>query len=86
MAQTFKKVVFAATAAAGFASFSPAAEPPQSPVEIVKISTRDKGPSDETKAAAILACMVVLGGVGAWASLRNRPMFGNEDDDDCWKL
>ena len=86
MTQRFRKTLLAATAAAGFAGMSPAVEPLNSRlVEIVKVSTTDEGPSEETKTAAILACMIVLGGLGAWASLRGRSMFGDRNDDDCWK-
>ena len=89
MAQSLRKTALAATIIASFATFSPAAEPPQqNPVEIIRVSTNERSDED-AKAYALAGCLIVLGGLGAYAVIRNRlrsrDITGDRNEDDCWK-
>ena len=94
MARTFKNTLLATAALAGFASMSPAEEPlklkPVEPVTIVSVSTRSEASDDDTKRAAVLASLLALSGLGTWALMRKRSLFGEDikgdrSEDDCWK-
>jgi len=86
MAQSFRKTVLTTAAIVGFASMSPAVEPPlKSPVEIVKVSAGNEESRKDAKTYAAIACLIMLGGLGAYAFARERSMSGDKSDDDCWK-
>ena len=85
MSQLFKKAILTTAAVAGFINLSPAAEPPQRiPVEIVGISTKDDGSKEESRKTAVMVCLAILGGLGAFAYTRGRQRSDSSHDDDPW--